>query len=152
MFHCTMNEGFAWSILKPTQKRHHDLYNLLCDQDEYIRRCIAEIGMVTTEDEARAGAGKLIFEVEKTLKEFFNKEVREHYDGARRSLTFASAMCSKMNQTIIKLSEDAVEDAEDDLNTFQRYGIKGKIETQSGAGKNEVNFQTNDGRDLFFCP
>ncbi len=152
MFHCTMKEGIVWDVYKRTQKRHHDLYNLLCDQDEYIRRSIAEIGMVSTEDEARTGASKLIYEVEKTLKEFFNKEVREHYDGARRSLTFASAMCSKMNQIIIKLSEDAVEDAEDDVNTFQRYGIQGKIETQSGTGKNEVNFQTNDGRDLFFCP
>lgn len=152
MFHCTMKEGIVWDVYKRTQKRHHDLYNLLCDQDEYIRRSISEIGLVTTDEEARIGASKLIYEVEKTLKDFFNKEVREHYDGARRSLTFASAMCSKMNQIIIKLSEDAVEDAEDDVNTFQRYGIQGKIETQSGTGKNEVNFQTNDGRDLFFCP
>jgi hypothetical protein len=152
MFYCTMKEGIVWDVYKRTQRRHHDLYNILCDQDEYIRRSIADIGLVTTQEEARSGASRLIYEVEKTLKDFFNKEVREHYDGSRRSLTFASAMCSKMNQIIIKLSEDAVENAEDDINTFQRYGIQGKIETQSGSGKNEVNFQTNDGRDLFFCP
>jgi hypothetical protein len=152
MFHCIMKEGTVWDVLKRTQKRYHELSNLLDCEDEYIRRSIAEIGLVTTEEQARAGASELIYRVEKTLKDGFNKEVREHYEGSRRSLTFASAMCSKLNQIIIKLSEDAIEDAEDDTKSFQRYGIKGKIETQSITGKNEVNFQTKDGRDLFFSP